>query len=176
MKQDDYRYDSPSPPPDHVSGGRPGNSGDRAVRGRAKRHYLWALQIVLVVISYLGRSSIARFLTAKLGLSAVVEVTDRFGKSAGHHLSTVISVFIAEPRLIAVAVAGILLVIDLIVFVVGRIRGRLRKREAPRQPYLSEREKQKAVKAMREKHEAEMTRLREKQEKELTDLMDDFHS
>ena len=94
-------------------------------RRRAKRHYLWALQLLAVGLSYLGRSRIVRFITAKLGLSFVVEVTDRFGAPAGHRISTFISALIAEPRLIALVLAGIFLAIDLIIILV-RSAGRRR--------------------------------------------------
>ncbi len=85
------------------------------------------MQIVTVFLSYLGRSRIVRFITAKLGLDVVVEVTARFGAPAGHRLSSFVAALIAEPRLIAVIVAGIFLLIDLIVIIVRAARRRSRR-------------------------------------------------
>ena len=80
------------------------------MRGILKNTWVRALEITLIVVSFLERNQIARFISAKLGLDFVVEVTSRFGAPAGHRLSSWIAVIIAEPRLIAVIVTGIVFV------------------------------------------------------------------
>lgn len=81
------------------------------------------LEILAVVLSFLGRNAIARFLAAKLGLSVVVEVTSRFGADAGHRLSSFVALIIAEPRLIAVIVTGIIVLLHVIAWIIQLLRG-----------------------------------------------------
>ncbi len=91
-------------------------------RAHAARVYLRGLEILAIALSYLESSRIARFITAKLSMGAVVEVTARMGRDAGHHLSSFLAVLVAEPKLIALIVAGVLLVLEFIGFVVRRAR------------------------------------------------------
>lgn len=86
------------------------------------RNLVLTLEALAIVLSVLGRSRIARFLSAKATLGLVVEVTDRFGKAAGHRLSTIIAAIVAEPLIIAYVLAGILVVIDLIVLLIRKRR------------------------------------------------------
>lgn len=88
----------------------------------AKKTFLHMLEILAIVLSFLGRNAIARFLAAKLGLSVVVEVTSRFGADAGHRLSSFVALLIAEPRLIAVIVTGIIVLLHMIAWVISRLR------------------------------------------------------
>ncbi len=81
------------------------------------------LEILAIVLSFLGRNAIARFLAAKLGLSVVVEVTSRFGADAGHRLSSFVALLIAEPRLIAVIVTGIIVLLHAIAWIISLLRG-----------------------------------------------------
>ena len=81
------------------------------------------LEILAIVLSFLGRNAIARFLAAKLGLSVVVEVTSRFGADAGHRLSSFVALLIAEPRLIAVIVTGIIVLLHAIAWFISLMRG-----------------------------------------------------
>ena len=84
-----------------------------------KKTFLHTLEILAVVLSFLGRNSIARFLAAKLGLSAVVEVTSRFGADAGHRFSSFVALLIAEPRLIAVIVAGVIVLFHAVAWIIS---------------------------------------------------------
>lgn len=86
------------------------------------RNLVLTIEVLAIVLSVLERSRIARFLSAKITLDLVVEVTDRFGKAAGHRLSTIIAAIVAEPLIIAYVLAGTLLVIDLIVLLIKRRR------------------------------------------------------
>ena len=100
--------------------------------GRRARYVFWrCLEIIAIVVSFLGRNAIARFLAAKVGLDFTVEVTAVFGRAAGHRVSTVVALLVAEPRLIAVLVAGVFLIIELIVWIV-RMLGRRFRRRPPR--------------------------------------------
>ena len=92
---------------------------------RAFRH---ALELVAVGLSYFQSSYIVRFLTAKLSMDVLVEVTARFGANAGHSLSTLLAALVAEPRLIAVGVAAVLLLVELIAGTCRAVsRGRRKK-------------------------------------------------
>ena len=88
---------------------------------RAKRHtrriFVRVMEILLIALSYFERSYIVRFLSAKISMDVIVEVTARFGRDPGHRPSTVMAVIVAEPRLIAVIVTGIILVLELIVLI-----------------------------------------------------------
>ena len=65
-----------------------------------------------------------RFLSAKITMDVLVEVTDKFGASAGHFLSTVIAAIVAEPLIIAYVVTGLIVLINLLVMLVRKIRRR----------------------------------------------------
>ena len=105
------------------------DSSHRRKRSRTGLVFLHVMELVTIGLSYLERSRIVRFITAKLGLDVVVEVTDRFGAPAGHRLSTFVSLLIAEPALIAVLVTAVWVLINLIVFLIlGIRRSRRRKR------------------------------------------------
>lgn len=86
----------------------------RRAKGTAVRAFRRGLELVAVGLSYFQSSYIVRFLTAKMSMDVLVEVTARFGASTGHALSTVLAALVAEPRLIAVGVAGVLLLLELL--------------------------------------------------------------
>ena len=97
-------------------------------RSHIRIRFLRVIELLTIVLSFLGSSRIARFLAAKVSLDVVVEVTDRFGAPAGHRLSTLVSLIIAEPKLIAVIVTGIWLSVDLVLWIVWMIRHRRHRR------------------------------------------------
>ncbi|MBR2259061.1 MAG: hypothetical protein IJ899_17385 [Blautia sp.] len=99
----------------------------RALQQREKslsirRVFTYSLEVLAVSLSYLERSRIVRFITAKLTLDTVVEVTAHFGRDAGHRLSTVLAMLTAEPYLIAVVLTGIFLVLNFVGFLSDRSR------------------------------------------------------
>lgn len=85
------------------------------------------LEILAIFLSFLNCSRIARFLSAKITMDVLVEVTDKFGASAGHFLSTVIAAIVAEPLIIAYVVTGLIVLINLLVMLVRKIRRRRRR-------------------------------------------------
>ena len=93
-------------------------------RHHPKLIYLHIAEIIAVILSFLERSRIARFLTAKVGLDMVVTVTDRFGAPAGRHLSTFIAALIAEPMLIAAFLTVVFILCNIILHIVLLIRRR----------------------------------------------------
>ena len=99
----------------------------RRVRSRVRMVFARALEIVLVAISYFQSSYIVRFVTTKLSMDVLVEVSVRFGRDTGHLLSTCLATIATEPRLIAVVVAAVLLVIEFFAWI-GRSIGRSRRR------------------------------------------------
>ena len=108
---------------------------ERAREGRrtVRQIFIWALEIVAVTLSFLQRSHIARFLTAKVGMDTVVEVTRHLGADAGHSLSTFVALLVADPRLIAVFIAGCFLIINFIAGIVSwNVRRRRRRNRRPR--------------------------------------------
>ena len=88
----------------------------------AKRTFLHMLELLAIALSFLGRNSIARFLAAKFGLSVVVEVTSRFGADTGHRLSSFIALLIAEPRLIAVLVTAVIVLVHSLVWIISKLK------------------------------------------------------
>jgi|GEM_PF-545936 len=99
----------------------PAHHGPKEKKGPAGRAFLTALELLAVALSFLERSRIARFLSTKVALDTVVEVTARFGRDAGHRLSTCVAVFVAEPRLIAVLVAGVIVCLHLLAWLLRRL-------------------------------------------------------
>ena len=95
-------------------------------RSRAGVYFARSLELLAIALAYLEKSRLVRFITAKLSMDAVVEVTARFGRSAGHRLSTFLSLIVAEPRLLAVIITGILLVVNLVVWLAGLFKNRRR--------------------------------------------------
>ena len=91
------------------------------------RNLVRCLEVLALVLSILGRSRIARFLSTKVTLDVVVEVTDKFGARAGHRLSTFIAAVVAEPMIVAYVVAGVLVVVNLLVLLVRR--GKRKRRQ-----------------------------------------------
>ena len=98
---------------------------------KEKRHgkhprliYLHIAEILAIAVSFLQRSRIARFITAKLGMDTVVEVTRYFGPDAGHGLSTVLAAVIAEPKLIAVLVTVIIVLCNIVIHIVLLLQDR----------------------------------------------------
>ncbi len=92
------------------------------------RNTALVLEGLVLVLSVLERSRIARFLSTKVILDLVVEVTDKFGAAAGHRLSTGIAAIVAEPMIIVYIVAGLLTVINLLVFLLRKPRRRRKRR------------------------------------------------
>ena len=96
--------------------GRRRRPGQRRRRSKAGLMYLHAAELIAVAVSFLASSRIARFLVAKLTMDTVVEVTDRFGADAGHTLSGFLALIVAEPKMIAVVVAGVFLVLNAVIW------------------------------------------------------------
>ena len=106
---------------DRYGRGRELYSQGRKPKGKAGTVFVLLLEVGAVVASFLASSSIARFLTAKITMDVVVEVTARFGKEAGHALSNVLAMIVAEPRIIAVIVAGFILFLNFIVWLIRKL-------------------------------------------------------
>ena len=98
------------------------------------RNVALVMEGLVLVLSVLERSRIARFLSTKAILDLVVEVTDKFGAAAGHRLSTMIASIVAEPMIIVYIVAGLLTVINLLVFLIQKHRHK--KKQALKKPPL----------------------------------------
>lgn len=94
----------------------------------AGRIFRRIMELIAIALSFLGRSRIARFLTAKASMDIVVEVTAVLGRDAGHRLSTFFAFLAAEPALIAVFVTIVVLLVELILWVIGRLRPDRRRR------------------------------------------------
>ena len=92
------------------------------------RNTALVLEGLVLVLSVLERSRIARFLSTKVVLDLVVEVTDKFGAAAGHRLSTIIAAIVAEPMILVYIVAGLLTLVNLLVFLFRKPRRRRRRR------------------------------------------------
>ena len=90
------------------------------------------MEVLAIVLSFLESSRIARFLTAKVSMDVVVEVTDKFGTRAGHRMSSILAFIVAEPRIIAVAVTGVILVLELILGIVRLAKAKAGKRRRRR--------------------------------------------
>ncbi|MBQ8304975.1 MAG: hypothetical protein IJX90_01960 [Blautia sp.] len=90
------------------------------------RYFVRTLEVLAIVLSFLGRSRIARFLSTKITLDVVVEVTDKFGAAAGHRLSTFIAAIVAEPLIIAYVVTGVIVAINLLALLIRKLRRRRR--------------------------------------------------
>ena len=88
-------------------------------KSRAGIYFARSLEIIAIAMVYLERSRAARFIAAKLSMSTVVEVTSHFGAKAGHRLSTVLALFVAEPKLLAVLITGILIAVNLVLWLLG---------------------------------------------------------
>ena len=86
------------------------------------------LEIMAVILSFLGSSRIARFLSAKVTMDVLVEVTDKFGARAGHWLSTVIAAIIAEPLIIAYVVSGVIIFANLLALLIRALKRRHRRK------------------------------------------------
>ena len=80
------------------------------------------LEILAIVLAFLGNSRIARFLSAKVTMDVLVEVSVRFGAPAGHFLSSVIAAVIAEPLIIAYGITGVIVAIHLLVLLIRKRR------------------------------------------------------
>ena len=81
---------------------------------RSRAIFVRTVELIVVVLSFLGSSAIARFLVAKITLDTIVWVTSTFGPGVGHTLSSFLAAIVAEPRIIAFIVAGIFFLIHLI--------------------------------------------------------------
>ena len=97
-------------------------------RSHFARNTALVLEGLVLVLSVLERSRIARFLSTKVILDFVVEVTDKFGAAAGHRLSTIIAAIVAEPMIIVYIVAGLLTLVNLLVFLFRKPQRRRRRR------------------------------------------------
>lgn len=106
-------------------------------KSRAALIFLRTVEIIAVVVSFLASSRVARFFTAEATMYIVVEVTDRFGKKAGHWISTVFAAIVAEPRILALVVTGVILAVNVIVWTVRGIRRAIRNSRVPHGNQLS---------------------------------------
>ena len=87
---------------------------DRARKSHAGKVFARILELVVIGISFFERSYIVRFLSAKLSMDVLVEITAHFGPGVGHQVSSLLAAIVAEPRLVAVIATGIILVIELL--------------------------------------------------------------
>ena len=99
---------------------------------RGGKIFLRIAELLTIGLSFLASSRIARFITAKLTMDTVVEVTAHFGPAVGHRLATILAAIAAEPLLIAAAVTGIILLLEFIALVIRAItRPRYRRYREP---------------------------------------------
>ena len=120
--RNDMRASGPPIPPEY----------EKSFYKRKKRHagriFRRIMELLAIALSFLGRSRIARFLTAKASMDIVVEVTAILGKDAGHRLSTFFAFLAAEPALIAVFVTILILLVELVLWIVDYFHPRRRPR------------------------------------------------
>ena len=118
-------HDEPVMPPEYERHMHHRYQKEKRHAGRIFRR---SMELLAIVLSFLARSRIARFLTAKASMDLVVEVTAVLGRDAGHRLSTFFAFLAAEPALIAVFVTAIVLLTELILWVIARLRPDRRRR------------------------------------------------
>ena len=102
---------------------------EKARKSHAGKVFARILELVIIGLSFFERSYIVRFLTAKLSMDVLVEITAHFGPVVGHQVSSLLAAIVAEPRLVAVIVTGIILLLELLV---GIFRMIFRPRRASR--------------------------------------------
>ena len=123
--------------------GRQGVEYEPAVKTPKKKTksgiiFLRVMEVLAIALSYFQSSAIVAFLTTKVMMDATVAITARFGADAGYRASAIFSgilaSFVAEPRLIAVVITAVILLVNGIVLIIRGIhdvyvRGKIRKRE-----------------------------------------------
>ena len=114
--------------PDRNAQGKACLPAEPREKRKSVRIFLRVMELVAIAASFLARSSIARFVVAKLSGDVIVEVTARFGRDAGHALTTVMAAIMAKPEIIGFVVTGVILVIDLLVTCCMTVRRRRRRR------------------------------------------------
>ena len=97
---------------------------NRHKKSSFSRTLVRVLEVMAIVLGFLANSRIARFLSAKVTMDVLVEVSVRFGAPTGHFLSTVIAAVIAEPLIIAYGITGVIIAGNLIVFLIKSLRKR----------------------------------------------------
>ena len=105
-------------------------------RSKAGKIFVRSTEVVAIGGSFLASSRLARFVTAFFGSKAemdiVIAVTERFGAPAARQLSTIFAgingAVAAEPRVIALAVTGVIVVLNMIAFLFRSIGKHRRKR------------------------------------------------
>ena len=130
-----YSPSDPAPPPEYAqhsakaqkSSGKIAktdrqNPTKHSSRSHARIVFLRVMELLSIALSFLYRSRIARFITTKISMDIVVEVTAVFGKDAGHRLSTFLALLTAEPALIAVFVTALILVLEMLFWIIRRAR------------------------------------------------------
>ncbi len=132
--------------------------------------FLRVMEILAIALSYFQSNAIVAFLTTKAMMDVTVTITAHFGADAGYRASTIFSTilasFVAEPRLIAVVVTALILVLNGIVLIIRGIhdivvRGRIKKKEQQ----LRLEKKQEALLRIEKKEEDRRRLAREEFEK-----------
>ena len=98
-------------------------------KSKAGKIFVRTLEVLAIGGSYFTSSRLARFFTTKVVLDIQTEITVHFGRDAGHQMATVLAAIVAEPRIIAAVVTGVILFINLIAFLCRKIGGRRRRRK-----------------------------------------------
>ena len=80
--------------------------------------FLRVAELVVIGVSLFEGSHIVRFLTAKITMDVVVEITARFGPGVGHQVSTILASVVAEPKLIAVFVTCAILILEVFIMLI----------------------------------------------------------
>lgn len=80
--------------------------------------FLRVAELVVIGVSLFEGSHIVRFLTAKITMDVVVEITARFGPGVGHQVSAILASIVAEPKLIAVFVTFAILIIEVFIMLI----------------------------------------------------------
>ena len=97
---------------------------DVPVRRRARHTFRHVCELIVIGLTYFQRSAIVRFLTTKLSMDVVVEVSARYGAPAGHRLSTFMAAIAADPRILALIITGIILIFNLLGWIIRKVSGR----------------------------------------------------
>lgn len=121
---------------EHVEKPRPDElTPDRPIdRRRTRWVFFRIVEILAVILSFLAGSEIARFISAKVTMDVLVEITARFGAGAGHRVSSLVALIVAQLRIIAVIVAGLFIICHLIAWIFRSVRRGWRRRRGHRRP------------------------------------------
>ena len=88
--------------------------------------FIHMTELLVIILSFLQSSRLARFMAAKVSMDVIVEVTARFGPDAGHRLSTFMAAIVAEPKIAAVVVTAVIIVCHAVIFLACRLTRRYR--------------------------------------------------